>query len=252
MSHRKTVTEKTLTANRLNAKRSTGPRTERGKNYSKFNAVMTGLFAKHVVIPLCDGEGTEKQFARLLADLKQEFRPEGPLEEFYVGEMAKSIWRIRRATCAEKGSVRRRNVPDVYLRLKAQPITDAISIVQSAQSEIKTTGTLSPEAYTAVLPVIRNIQGPMARLHGESIPADPKIDDQLLPLLERQGELLEMALEARHRMTEEEVEANQPVNALPPDSNDVFRYETAAQKKLDWALQKLLESQQRRRKPGRR
>jgi hypothetical protein len=162
--------------------------------------------------------------------------------------MAKSMWRIRRATCAEKGSVRRRKVPDVYLRLKAQPITDAISIVQSAQSEIRTTGTLSPAAYTAVLPVIRNIQVPMARLHGESIPSDPKIDDQLLPLLERQGELLEMALEARHRMTEEEVEANQPVNALPPDSNDVFRYETAAQKKLDWAQQKLLESQQRRHK----
>ena len=39
MSHRKTVTEKTLTANRLNAQRSTGPRTQRGKNYSKFNAV---------------------------------------------------------------------------------------------------------------------------------------------------------------------------------------------------------------------
>src|ERR1035441_9491227 len=69
---------------------------------------MTGLVAKHLVIPLCDGEGTEKQFARLLADLQQEFQPEGPLEEFYVGEMAKSMWRLRRATCAEKGSVRRR------------------------------------------------------------------------------------------------------------------------------------------------
>ncbi len=59
MSHRKTVTEKTLTANRLNAERSTGPRTDRGKNTSKFNAVRTGLFAKHVIIPLCDGEGVK-------------------------------------------------------------------------------------------------------------------------------------------------------------------------------------------------
>ena len=55
----KTVTEKTLAANRLNAKRSTGPRTERGKNTSKFNAVKAGLFAKQVVIPLCDGEGSD-------------------------------------------------------------------------------------------------------------------------------------------------------------------------------------------------
>jgi hypothetical protein len=249
MSHRKTVTEKTLTANRLNAKRSTGPRTERGKNNSKFNAVMTGLFAKHVVIPLCDGEGTEKQFARLLADLQQEFQPEGPLEEFYVGEMAKSMWRLRRATCAEKGSVRRRKVPDIYVYLKTKPFTDAISIVQSAQSEIKTTGTLSPAAYTEVLTVMKQMRACVTQ--PERIgPAEPKIDDQFLPLLVRQGELLEMALENARRMAEEEAEDSFPINALPPDSviNDIFRYETAAQKQFDWALQKLLESQQRRRK----
>ena len=59
-----------------------------------------------------------------------------------------------------------------------------------------------------------------------------------------------MALEDRRRMIEEEFEDNQPTHALPPDSvvDDIFRYETAAQKKFDWALQKLLESQQRRRK----
>ena len=56
---KKTLTQKALAANRLNAKRSTGPRTERGKNHSKFNAVKTGLFANHVVIPKCDGDPYE-------------------------------------------------------------------------------------------------------------------------------------------------------------------------------------------------
>ena len=96
----KMVTEKKLTANRLNAKRSTGPRTEIGKNTSRFNAVILGLFAKDVVIPLCEGEEGEEQFARLLVDLEQDFEPEGRLEKFYVGEIAKSMWRFRRATCA--------------------------------------------------------------------------------------------------------------------------------------------------------
>jgi hypothetical protein len=250
MSHRKTVTEGTLVANRLNAKRSTGPRTERGKKASKFNAVITVHFAKHVVIPICGGEGTEKQFARLLADLQQEFQPEGRLEEFYIGEMAKSMWRLRRATCAEKGSVRQRKPPDVYLYLKAKPILDTIFIVQSAQKELKTTGTLSPATYTAVLPVIEKIQACVAQPEDGDSPAEPKIDDQFLPLLERQRELLEMALKERHRMTDEEVEDSYPTHALPPDSvmNDILRYETAAQKKFDWALQKLSESQERRRK----
>jgi hypothetical protein len=183
MSHRKTVTEKTLTANRLNAKRSTGPRTKLGKNTSKFNAVKTGLFAEHVVIPIC--EGSEEQFAGLLADLKQEFRPEGPLEELYVEKLAKSMWRFRRATCAEKGSVRRGKLPDIYVRLKTKPITDAIGIVQSAQMEIKTTGTLSPAAYAAVLAEIRRIQACGPQSEEGIILTELKIDDQFLVLLER-------------------------------------------------------------------
>ena len=215
---KKTLTEKTLTANRLNAKRSTGPRTERGKNTSKFNAVKAGLFAKQVVIPLCDGEGSEQQFARLLADLNQEFRPEGPLEELYVEKLAKSMWRFRRATCAEKGSVRRGKLPDIYVRLKTKPVTDAIEIVQSAQIELKTTGTLSPAAYTAVLAEIRRMQAYGLRCEEGIILAEPKIDDQFLLLLERCRELLEMGLEEGRRMIEKEFEDSRPTHALPSDS----------------------------------
>jgi hypothetical protein len=40
------------------------------------------------------------------------------------------------------------------------------------------------------------------------------------------------------------------IRALPPDAimNKILRYEKAAQKKYDWALQRLLQSQQRRQK----
>ncbi len=247
MGYRKTVTEKTLAANRLNAKRSTGPRTERGRNTSRFNAARLGLFAKQVVIPICDGEGSADQFSELLADLQQEFQPEGPLEEFYVGEMAKSMWRLRRATCAEQGSVRRSKPSEIYVYYKAKPIMDAICVVRSAQKELKTAGALSPAAYTAILPIIEKIQACGGQPEDRNSPTEPEIDEQLL---DGYREQLEMALKARHRMTEEEVEDANPKNALPPDSvlNDIFRYETAAQKKFDWALQKLLESQQRRRK----
>src|SRR5664280_248208 len=72
---------------------------------SKFNAVKAGLFAKHVVIPVIDGADSG-EFPRLVADLQREFQPEGPAEEFYVAEMAKSMWRVRRASLCEKGSVR--------------------------------------------------------------------------------------------------------------------------------------------------
>jgi hypothetical protein len=255
----KTVTEKTLAANRLNAKRSTGPRTERGKNTSKFNAVRTGLFAKHVAIPVCDGEGSEKQFARLLADLRQEFQPEGLLEEFYVGEIAKSIWRLRRATRAEKGSARysmrpARSLveqfsrpPDVYEQ--AKPFMEMLSILQSAKQEIKSTGTLSPAAYTAVLPILKLGQGCVPQPEGKN-PSEPKIDDHFLVELNWQYRLIDDALDSRLRMGEEEIENYHAIHALPPEEtmNKILRYETAAEKEFDWALQKLLESQQRRQK----
>lgn len=68
--------------------------------------------------------------------------------------------------------------------------------------------------------------------------------------LVRHQELLEMALKETHRITEEEFEDSLPTNALPSDSviNHIFRYEAAAQKRFDWALQKLRESQERRQK----
>ncbi len=160
------------------------------------------------------------------------------------------MWRFRRSTCAEKGSVRRTKPPDIYVQLKSKPVIDDIRIVESAQTEIKTTGTLSPAYYAEVLTVMENTNASATQPEGGNIPAEPRIDDQFLPLLVRQGELLEIALRETHRTIEKEFEDSCPTHALPPDSviNDILRYETAAQKKFDWTLQKLREFQQRRQK----
>jgi hypothetical protein len=116
--------------------------------------------------------------------------------------------------------------------------------------EIKTTGTLSPAAYAAVLAEIRRIQACGPQSEEGIILAEPKIDDQFLLLLERCRKLLEMALEGAPRMLEEKLDDSLPTHALPSDCvvNDILRYEAAAQKEFDWALQKLRESQERRQK----
>jgi hypothetical protein len=43
-----TVSERKLKANRENAKKSTGPRTSRGKGFSRRNALKHGLFVRHI------------------------------------------------------------------------------------------------------------------------------------------------------------------------------------------------------------
>lgn len=102
---RKTVTPKKLEANRLNAKSSTGPRTDRGKRNSRFNALTLGLFAKHVAIPICDGYKPEKDFQLLLDGLHAEIQPLGLYEEWLVVKIAECMGRLRRATRCESGSV---------------------------------------------------------------------------------------------------------------------------------------------------
>ena len=102
----KSVTPKKVEANRRNSKLSRGPRTERGRHIAKFNAVTLGLFAKHVVIPCCDGYNAEKDFQSLLDGLHQEFLPIGSYEEWLVVKIAECMWRLRRATRFESGAVR--------------------------------------------------------------------------------------------------------------------------------------------------
>lgn len=252
----KTVTKKKLAANRQNAERSTGPRTQRGKNTSKFNAVNTGLFAKHVVIPACDGEESGEEFAELLVEVLQEFRPEGVFEEFCVEQIAECMWRIRRATRAQKGSARNARLdqrPPYGWELSSSAV-DKLVILENAQEEIKTTGTLSPAVYAAVsphLPLLWMVgRNDMPQAEEANGPSEPKIDDFFLFSLKSEIEMRRHTVDFLTKTGDEMVENHFAESALPPEQtmDKILRYETAAQKKFDWALQKLQESQQRRQK----
>jgi hypothetical protein len=255
MKIKKTVTEKRLAANRRNAKRSTGPRTQPGKDFSKFNAVRTGLFAKHVVIPVCDGDRSGEEFTELFADLRQEFHPEGTLEDFCVVQIAECMWRFRRATRAQKGSAQNarlnRRPPDGG-ELSRSAFHQLI-ILKDAQEEIKTTGTLSPAVYADVspqLPLLRMVgQNDMAQAEEAKGPPEPAIDDFFLFSLKSEIDMRSDTVDFLVSTGDEMVENHFAECALPPEQamNKILRYENAAQKKFDWALQRLLESQQRRR-----
>jgi hypothetical protein len=87
------ASEAQFIANRLNAQKSTGPRTAEGKAAASLNAVQHGLRAQAVVLP---GEGPDEyrlHRERLLADLRPQDLPEMDLAERIV-ELA---WRLRRA-----------------------------------------------------------------------------------------------------------------------------------------------------------
>jgi len=96
---------KQLEANRSNARRSTGPRTPAGKAHVKFNALRHGLLAKSVILPIRSRSEKRSHFDALLAQLIDELKPVGILEDMLVEKIAVSYWRLRRALRAESGEI---------------------------------------------------------------------------------------------------------------------------------------------------
>jgi hypothetical protein len=92
-----TISEARRAANRANARRSTGPRTEAGKEAARLNAVKHGLTAR---TPVLDDEDVGA-FAALQADLEARLRPDGAFEREQVRAMAEAAWRMRRGAGAE-------------------------------------------------------------------------------------------------------------------------------------------------------
>jgi hypothetical protein len=83
---------KQMEANRRNALKSTGPRSLRGKNIVRFNAVRHGLRASHVLLP---GESFD-DFQELCSAFEAEWQPVGRTEEHYVEQMVAAQWKLQR------------------------------------------------------------------------------------------------------------------------------------------------------------
>jgi len=88
-----------MEANRENAKKSCGPRTPRGKATSSMNALKTGVFAKHLLLP----DDNTEEFGRLRSALHDEWCPAGPTEKSLVERLVALLWRQRRIYRAESG-----------------------------------------------------------------------------------------------------------------------------------------------------
>src|SRR5215469_10483466 len=102
-----------LETNRQNAQRSTGPRTEEGKEVSRRNALRHGLTAETVIEILEDPEDYKAFEATITAD----YDAETAVERELVLRLASLLWRIRRATGIETDLLR---IQAEILRERAQ------------------------------------------------------------------------------------------------------------------------------------
>lgn len=93
------ASDKQLLANRLNASRSTGPRTILGKNRSRRNALKHGLTARSVV-DVFEDDNEFKEFSRRIAGA---YRSPSPVDRELIDRLTGLLWRLRRAHAVETG-----------------------------------------------------------------------------------------------------------------------------------------------------
>jgi hypothetical protein len=91
------ITMNQLQANRLNAQKSTGPRTPAGKEVSRFNALKHGVDARQTVIP---GEN-QADLECLAAEYQDHLCPATAVERYLVDTLILSDWLRRRLQRAQ-------------------------------------------------------------------------------------------------------------------------------------------------------
>jgi len=121
-----------IRANRLNAQKSTGPRTAAGKAVVAQNAVRHGLLAEQVVIR---GEDPG-QFEFYRAQMLEEMAPAGTMESMLAERAVGLAWRLRRAERIQA------EVFDTMLtRETTDPVRKLVRSMQSRNAEGDAAGT---------------------------------------------------------------------------------------------------------------
>jgi hypothetical protein len=92
-----TVTDKVLAANRANARKSTGPRTKRGKDRARMNALRHGFFAQGLLLTGEDADELHSFRERMLKTLS----PRDAIELMLCERVVSGSWRLRRLQTIE-------------------------------------------------------------------------------------------------------------------------------------------------------
>ena len=101
------ASDKQIQANRLNAKKSTGPQSPEGKKRVAQNRIKHGLAGEHVVLASEDPSA----FDNLLATLNENWDPHSETEAFLVETLAFNQWRLLRIGRMEHASLSRKLQP---------------------------------------------------------------------------------------------------------------------------------------------
>ncbi len=273
---KKPLSDAKLAANRENAQRSNGPKTDLGKQESSKNARKHCLLAMGV-IPEVDGQDADQERARLEAELWDQYQPVGFVEELQFEKMVTAYWldrralrsldaqtgvsvvRKKRALAAEKltsnGEMEERATvtPEVLL-LTAAGVAKVISALQRVHEILATKAKLTEPARELL---VRHLGADRLRVLLAGQPATPPAgtpnqDGWTIRLVAQVG--LELAsLKQRKAELEAEESKYEGLQVVAAGLEDVhlekaLRYGTKFERKAERARKELERSQALRRR----
>ena len=127
---------KQLAANRANAKKSTGPRTELGKRISRMNSTTHGLCGHTVLKTPEDDAAYRTYYHRLMPDLS----PANAVEQDFAERIIYDSWRIHRASAIES---------NIFALAEAAFDTGNAAQDDALNEPMPSRSTTAPSAYSA-------------------------------------------------------------------------------------------------------
>jgi hypothetical protein len=184
--------------------------------------------------------------------LHHEFQPVGFYEEWLVVKIAEGMWRLRRATRCESGAVRqsaiwddRTSWEDRLENRRSLELLLEIWALERAEKELGDSGSLSQESYQKVLPLVEEKR---KRAQSEKLVEASFDREEFLVCITDRRVSLQSHYDGRTSIEGDRSDARFDYKSLLPedDMDRILRYEDRMHRQIDWAVQRLLECQERR------
>src|ERR1035438_1598684 len=162
-----------IEANRRNAQKSTGPASVTGKTVSSMNNLKTGIHAKSLVLPYEN-----------LADLQQlveecylHYHPTNPEQRFYVDDLVRCEWTLRRLDNAETQTWQHQN-HDIYRDPEKYPLGKASSCNPNSFSKLQYRLDATRRARDRAILAIERLQAKAAAAPGPPVEPAPVVEPE--------------------------------------------------------------------------
>jgi len=156
------TSSKRTVANCKNASFSSGPRTSKGKQRSRQNALRHGFLSKEAVLPNNVSGESKAEYTRFRDQILGDIQPVGAREEIAADLIVLHYWRLRRIYRYETAALRfelNRPAPT----MKSEEIDYKLTLLEAVSDELEQNGFIDEEKYELLVYCYGEEKGSLAR-----------------------------------------------------------------------------------------